>query len=212
MLRRGLPLGIAILFGLLTLVSLLFALPQISNLILGWTAFLAGISLFLGTINLLAVHTYRFFRGRPFGGRNIYSGILAISWVIVFGLGIADLFGWTNNTVNQAFQWVQAPLEAALASLLAFSLILSGIRMLQGRRTVWTTLFFITAVLVLFANALITSPFSPDAISQFVLQFRNLIQSLIITAGIRGILIGVALGIITLTIRILIGVERPYNK
>lgn len=212
MLRRGLPLGIAILFGLLTLVSLLFALPQISNLILGWTAFLAGISLFLGTINLLAVHTYRFFRDRPFGGRNIYSGILALSWVVVFGLGIADLFGWTNNTVNQAFQWVQVPLEAALASLLAFSLILSGIRMLQGRRTLWTTLFFITAVFVLFANALITSPFSPDTISQLVLQFRNLIQSLIVTAGIRSILIGVALGIITLTIRILIGVERPYNK
>lgn len=212
MLKRGLPLGIAILFGLLTLVSLLFGLPQISNLILGWAAFLAGIALFLGTINLLAVHTYRFFRNRPFGGGNVYSGVLAASWVIVFGLGIADLFGWTNNAMSQAFRWVQAPLEAALASLLAFFLILSGIRMLQGRRTVWTMLFFITAVVVLFANALITSPFIPDGINQFVLQFRNLIQGLVVTAGIRGILIGVALGIITLTIRILIGVERPYNK
>ena len=125
---------------------------------------------------------------------------------------IADLFGWTNNAMNQAFQWVQAPLEAALASLLAFFLILSGIRMLQGRRTIWTMLFFITAVLVLFANAIIISPFLPDSISQLTLQFRDLIQSLIVTAGIRGILIGVALGIITLTVRILIGVERPYNK
>lgn len=212
MLRRGLPLGIAILFGLLTLVSLLFGLSQISNLILGWTAFLAGTALFLGTINLLAVHTYRFFRKRPFGGGNVYSGVLAVSWVIVFGLGIADLFGWTDTAMSQAFRWIQAPLEAALASLLAFFLILSGIRMLQGRRTVWTMLFFITAVVVLFANALITSPFMPDNINQFVLQFRNLIQGLVVTAGIRGILIGVALGIITLTIRILIGVERPYNK
>jgi len=212
MLRRGLPLGIAIFFGVLTLVSLLFGLPEISNLILGWTAFLAGIALFLGTINLLAVHTYRSFRNRPFGGRNVYSGVLAISWVIVFGLGIADLFGWTDNAMSQAFRWVQAPLEAALASLLAFFLILSGIRMLQGRRTIWTMMFFITAVIVLFANAIITSPFLPDNINQLALQFRNLIQSLIVTAGIRGILIGVALGIITLTVRILVGVERPYNK
>ncbi len=212
MLRRGLPLGIAIFFGLLTLVSLLFALPEISNLILGWTAFLAGIALFLGVVNLFAVHTYRFFRNRPINSGNMYSGVLVASWVIVFGLGIADLFGWTNNAMSQAFQWVQMPLEAALASLLAFFLILSGIRMLQGRRTIWTMIFFITAVTVLFANALITSPFLPDSINQLALQFRNLIQSLIVTAGIRGILIGVALGIITLTVRILIGVERPYNK
>ena len=149
MLKRGLPLGIAILFGLLTLVSLLFSLPEISDLILGWAAFLAGVSLFLGVINLLSVHTYRLFRNRPFGGGNLYSGVLAVSWVIVFGLGIADLFGWTDNAMNQAFQWVQAPLEAALASLLAFFLILSGIRMLHGRRTVWTMLFFITAVTIL---------------------------------------------------------------
>lgn len=212
MLRRGLPLVIAVLFGILTFVSLLFTLPEVSNIILGWAAFLAGMALFLGVVNLLAVHTNRFLRNRPFGGGNLYSGVLAISWVVVFGLGIADLFGWTNNGMEQAFQWVQAPLEAALASLLAFFLILSGIRMLQGRRTFWTVLFFVTAVLVILANALIISPFLPNNINQLALQFRNIVQSLIVTAGIRGILIGVALGIITLTVRILIGVERPYNK
>jgi hypothetical protein len=212
MLKRGLPLTIAILFGVLTLVSLLLRLPEISNIILGWSAFLAGIALFLGVINLLSVHTNRFFRNRPFGSGNIYSGVLALSWIIVFGLGMADLFGQTNNALSQAFQWVQMPLEAALASILAFFLLLSGIRMLQGRRTRWTMLFFITAVLILFANALILSPFLPDSINQFILQFRDLVQSLIVTAGIRGIMIGVALGIVTLTIRILIGVERPYNR
>lgn len=212
MLKKGLPLIIAVLFGALTFVSLLFALPEISSLILGWASFLAGIALFLGVVNLLAVHTYRFFRNRPFGGKNAYSGILALSWVIIFGLGITDLFNVTNGAMNQAFQWVQVPLEAALASLLAIFLLLSGIRMLQERRTVWTMLFFVTAVLILLTNALISSPFLPDGMNQLFLQFRILVQSLIVTAGIRGILIGVALGIITLTIRILIGVERPYNK
>lgn len=212
MLRRGLPLILAVFFGVLTLVSLIFSLPEISNVILGWVSFLAGIAIFLGVINLFAVHAQRFFRNRPIGGGNIYSGVLALSFAIVFGLGIADLFHWTNNAMNQAFHWVQAPLEAALASLLAFFLLLSGIRMLQGRRTVWTTLFFITAVTVLFANALIISPFLPDSLNQIILQFRDLVQSLIVTAGIRGILLGVALGIITLTVRILIGTERPYNK
>ncbi|MFO7683864.1 MAG: hypothetical protein R6X34_27860 [Chloroflexota bacterium] len=212
MLRRGLPLIIATLFGALTLLSLLFKLPEVSDLILGWAGFLAGIALFLGVFNLLAVHTHRFFRHRPFAGRNVYSGVLALSWLVVFTLGMTDLFAYTDNMMAQAFQWVQAPLEAALASMLAVFLILSGIRMLQRQRTIWSVLFFVTAVTILFANAIILNPFTPPGISQVVLQFRDLVHNFIVTAGIRGILIGVALGIITLAVRVLIGVERPYNK
>ncbi len=212
MLKRGLPLLIAVVFGGLTLLSLLFKLPEISNLILGWVTFLAGIALFLGVINLLLVHLYRFFRHRPFTSKNVYSGVLALSWLTVFGLGMTDRFNVTHNAMDQAFQWVQVPLEAALASLLAFFLVLSGIRLLQRRRTIWTLIFFITAVLVLFANALLINPYIPGNINQLIAQARSLVQGLVVTAGIRGVLIGVALGIITLTIRILIGVERPYNK
>lgn len=210
--RRGLPLIIAVLFGALTLVSLLFNLPEISSLILSWVGFLAGIALFLGVFNLLSVHTNRFMRHRPFNSRNFYSGVLALSWLVVFGLGIADLFAVTDNALAQAFQWVQAPLEAALASLLAFFLLFSGIRMFQRQRTIWSTIFLGTAVTILFANAIVISPFIPSSISQIVLQFRDLVHNLIVTAGIRGILIGVALGIVTLAVRVLLGVERPYNK
>ncbi|MCZ7669320.1 MAG: hypothetical protein M5U34_20160 [Chloroflexi bacterium] len=212
MLKRGLPLIIAVFFGVLTLVSLLFKLPEVSGLILSWAGFLAGIALFLGVFNLLSVHTHRFARHRPFSSRNLYSGVLALSWLVVFGLGVADLFAVTDNALAQAFQWVQAPLEAALASLLAFFLLFSGIRMLQRERTVWSVLFLATAVTILFTNAIVISPFIPAGVSQLVLQFRELVHNLIVTAGIRGILIGVALGIITLAVRVLSGVERPYNK
>jgi hypothetical protein len=41
---------------------------------------------------------------------------------------------------------------------------------------------------------------------------RNLINDLLVTAGLRGLLIGVALGTITLSLRILVGSERPYSE
>jgi hypothetical protein len=41
---------------------------------------------------------------------------------------------------------------------------------------------------------------------------RNLINAIFVTAGMRGILIGVALATITLSLRLLAGLERPYNK
>jgi hypothetical protein len=41
---------------------------------------------------------------------------------------------------------------------------------------------------------------------------RQVIDSLFVTAGMRGLLIGVAIGTIMLSLRVLVGLERPYNK
>lgn len=212
MFRRGLPLAIAIFFGLLTLFSLLFGIPEISNLILEWASFLVAIALLLGVINLFGVHTQRMVSSRAAGSQNVYSAILVISMVVVFGLGLTDLLAITDNSMALVFNWVQAPLEAALASLLAFFLLLSGIRLLQRQRTVSSILFLVTAVFILLVNALMNSPLLPTAVGGWLQQLRDFIQNIIVTAGIRGILLGVALGAITLSVRLLLGLERPYNK
>lgn len=212
MFRRGLPLVIATLFGLLTLFSLLFDLPEVSDLILGWAGFLVAVALLLGAINLLGVHVQRMVRQRPAGGQNVYSAVLVISMLVVFGLGFADLLGLTDGGANQAFSLIQAPLEAAMASLLALFLLLSGIHLLRRQRTLWSALFLATAVLLLFSNALISSAWAPTAVSQLFSQLRDIIQNFLVAAGMRGILIGVALGAITLSVRLLLGLERPYNK
>jgi hypothetical protein len=212
MFKRGFPLVIAILFGLLTLVSLLFAIPELSNLILGWAGFLVAVALLLGAINLLGVHTHRLFRKRPFGGQNLYSGVLVLSMLLVFALGITDLLEMTDGGLSLAFRWIQAPLEAAMASLLAFFLLVSGVYLLRRQRTVGSVLFLVTAVFILLSNALSIIPLLPPAIVGLLQQARAFVQDVIVAAGMRGILLGVALGTITLSVRLLLGLERPYNK
>src|SRR5690606_18651881 len=124
----------------------------------------------------------------------------------------SDAVNLTENGVGVVFNMVQAPLEAAVASLLAFFLLFAGFRLLKRQRNIWSVLFLLTAVLILLSNALINSTLlSPEANLVFG-QLRNTIQNIFVTAGIRGILIGVALGIVTMSIRMLIGLERPYNK
>lgn len=199
LIRYQIPVLIALLFGWLTLLGLL-VVPAISNLILGWAGFLAAVALVLGVLNLFVVHLLRI-------RQNRYSLVLLLSMLAVFGLAVTDALGITDHSVTGVFNLVQAPLEAALASLLAFFLLFMGVRLLRRQRNVWSGLFMATAIVLLLSQ----SPL-PGQLNALLTPVRNLINAIFVTAGMRGILIGVALATITLSLRLLAGLERPYNK
>ncbi len=205
--KRGLPLAIAIAFGLLTLVGLMLPLPALTDLILGWVGFLAAVALVLGVLNLLAVHTQR-----TTSEKNPYSAVLIISVLAVFGLAVTDALSITENGVARAFDWIQVPLETALASLMAFFLLFLGFHMLKSRRGFGAILFWLTATLVLFSNVFMATTLVPPAIRNIFMQIQAIINDIIVIAGVRGLLIGIALGTITLSVRVLLGFDQPYNK
>lgn len=205
--RKVTPLAIAILFGALTLLGLLFDLASLNNITLGWASLLAAFSLLFGVLNLLYVHVNRFLTKR-----NLYSLVLALSLLTVLGLGYTDYIGVTNNTVNTIFTTIQVPLETALASLLAFFLLFAGFQMMKRQRSVWSFIFLATAIILLLSNALLATDLLPENVVSIVEQVQNGIQNIIVLSGVRGLILGIALGTILLSIRILLGVERPYNK
>lgn len=205
-LKQSIAIFTAVFFGLLTLVALLFNVSGLSSVILGWASFLAAIALILGVMNLLLVHLTRLFKEQ-----NLYSGVLVLNILGVFAAAVLD--GLTgSNSVNALFNWVQAPLEAALASLLAVFLLLAGVQLLKRQHTGWAVLFSVTAVVMLLGQALLTSRLLPAGLRQPVNQVVEFVQNVVVTAGLRGLLIGVALGTLLLSLRLLMGVERPYNK
>ena len=205
-LKQNIPIFIAIFFGLVTLVALLFDVSGLSDVILGWASFLAAVALIFGVLNLLSVHLNRVFKER-----NLYSGVLVIGMLVMFGAAIIDGLGNSDN-VNTLFNWLQAPLEAALASLLAVFLLLAGIQLLKRQRSRWAMLFSLSAIVMLLGQALLTSRLLPATIRQPINQVVEVVQTVVVTSGIRGLLIGVALGSLLLSLRLLMGVERPYNK
>jgi len=207
--KRGVPVFIAIFFGILTLLGLVVPLPEINRIVLNWASFIAAAALLLGIINLFDVHSRRLFKER-----NLYSGVLILSMLAVFALAITDSPGIaiTENGVDTLFKWVLAPLESALAALLAFVLLITGFQMLRNRRNGYAFLFLLTAMLVLLTNVLAVLTLVPAPVRNIVQQFRLLLEEVVVTAGMRGILLGIALGTMTLSIRLLLGMERPYNK
>lgn len=200
LLKRGIPVAIAIVTALATLAGLL-VFPPLSDLILGWAAFLAAAALILGILNLLNIHL------RRLAGGNLYSLILVLSMLAVFGLAITDSLQITDSGVRFIFTYVQAPLEAALASLLAFFLLFAGVRLLQRQRNIWSILFLLTALLVLLSQ----SPL-PPFLGDLLAPVNSFISSILVLAGMRGLLLGIALGTITLSLRLLAGIERPYSS
>ncbi|VAW31220.1 hypothetical protein MNBD_CHLOROFLEXI01-4914 [hydrothermal vent metagenome] len=177
-----------------------------STVILGWVSFLAAVALILGVLNLLMVHLTRLFKER-----NLYSGVLVLGMMALFATAVLDGLS-NNNQVDTFFNWVQAPLEAALASMLAVFLLLAGVQLLKRQPTRWAFLFSLSAIVVLLSQALLASNFLPATLRQPVSQVADFVQNIVVTAGIRGLLIGVALGTLLLSLRLLMGVERPYNK
>ncbi len=198
--KQSLPLAMAYIFGVLALVGLLFV-PALAKTLTGWVGFLAAVALLIGILNLLSVHFRRLLQG------NIYSIVLVISLLVMFGLGVADYIEVTDDAVSTAFINVQAPLEAALASMLAFFLLFSGVRVLQSRRSWWGLLFIGSVIVFLLGRTPL-----PGKIGELFTDFSTVLSDIFITAGMRGILIGVAIGAIAVSIRVLMGIDKPYNK
>lgn len=199
-LKRGMPLTFAVLFGLATLVGLL-VVPSLSDLVLSWAAFLAAVAVIVGLVNLLAVHGERTLNGNP------YSAVLVLSIVAVLALALTDALGVTTAGVERAFTVIQVPLEAGLSSLLAFFLLFAGVRVLAHRLNWASGLFIFSAFFFL-----ITRGPLPRPVAGIVEPLRTFADTVLMAAGMRGLLLGVALGVITLSLRLLAGLERPYSS
>jgi hypothetical protein len=198
--KRTLPQALAIAFGLLALLGLLLV-PTLGDLLTAWAGFLAAVALILGAVNLLGIHARRLAKG------NFYSGVLVLSMIAMLILAVTDFLGLTENGVGIVFENVQVPLEMAMASLLAFFLLFAAFRLLRRQRSRWSVLFIVTVIVIFVGRTPL--PFATDGLFSQVEQF---ISGVFVNAGMRGILIGVALGTIAVGLRILMGSERPYDK
>lgn len=111
----------------------------------------------------------------------------------------------TPVTLSQIFQYVIAPLEAAFSALLAFVLLIAGGRLFR-QKTVWSLLFMFSAVFILIS----TLPFT--FLGSTLSSARVLFEATVVTAGVRGLLLGVAIGTVLVSIRLLFGVDQPYRQ
>ena len=176
---------------------------------LGGGLIITPFALILSSLTLVQTHLTRIRRRVEHWQYSIivFVGILAM---VVIGVP----FGPQNPGFEWLFNNVQVPMDATMFSLLAFFIASAAYRAFRAR-TFEASLLLITALLVMLGNvpvgdmiwnALLSwSPWENGAssVKQWILDNPNL-------SARRGIILGISLGVISQSIRIILGIERSY--
>jgi hypothetical protein len=206
-LKRVLPTSIAIVAGIFVLLSVF--VPSASFGALGLyfidtAIIIAAFALILGVVNVLRVHGRKIREAQP--GR-LYSFVLIAAMLIVLTLGLLTIPGRPSGPSQPAVQWIfeniQAPIQASLSGLLVFFIVTAAYRLLRARNLESAVMLIVVIIVLLGQVTLGLVPVLP--------KLKDWILDVPTMAGVRGILLGVALGALLTGIRLLLGVERPYS-
>lgn len=203
-LRTSLSVAIVIAIGLIVLAGYFIELPMLNTLqtvFLHWTAILGSVALIVGVLNLFNVHLRKINTGQK---GSVYSLILI--GALVTTILIVGFLGPTSDWSMWLFNNIQLPVESSLMAVLAVVLAFASARLLGRQFNVFSIIFILT-VLVVLAGSISLSFLDFSVIN----EFRVWIERVPATAGVRGILLGVALGTIATGFRLLIGADRPYG-
>ncbi len=212
-LKRTLPAALAIAVGLFVLVALLLPVPLLSTIgayFIDCAVIIAAFALFLGLLNVVRVHL-RHIRERT--NTWPYSVVLLVTLFVVLLVGLVTFMPSEANQSqpsgpsHPAMQWIFAnvlsPIQATFGALLVFLTLAAAYRLLR-LRNVESAVLLVVALLVLAGQA-------SFGLLPVLPQLRDWILNVPALAGMRGILLGVALGTVLTGIRLLLGVERPYS-
>jgi hypothetical protein len=193
-------MSIAIAVGFVTLLDYFFTFPlldQVGAAFKQWTIILTAFALLLGLINLLQVHLARIVRRHEASAG--YSAIVLLTAAFTSVVGL--LFGLPSDAMTWIFDNLYTPLQGTFFALVAFFLATAAYRALRARN-VETTGMLLAALIVLLGQTPLLGVLA-DA-REWVLNVPS-------TAGVRGILLGVALGTLATALRLLIGWDRSYS-
>jgi hypothetical protein len=198
-----------------------------------WFDILSSIAFILGGANLLKAHL-KTISDRPRGWG--YSVIVLVSFVGTLVIGIGKIgvppsvqfphLAWsgyyreTGSGLWFIYQYAFTPLTATIFSMLAFYIASAAFRAFRAKN-LEAILLLSTAFIILlgrtFAGVALTNWIDPVRWQGFKyftgLRIENLavfIMSVPNTAGNRAIMIGIALGIVAASLKLLLGIDRSY--
>jgi hypothetical protein len=202
--KRTLPLAIVIILGFL-FVGYVFIPHKISqdfyDWYMEWMKAMSPFGVILGIMSITMTHTARIQHKVPNWPYSIVT-LFAMFFTAYAG------FAWGTQE-GTPYMWlfknVQMPMGATMFSLLAFYIASASYKAFRAR-SAEATVLLVAAIIVMLGQVPIgVSLFGEgiNDITQWILNVPNL-------ASKRGIALGVGLGMVATSLRILLGIERTY--
>ena len=223
--RRTVPLILTFTAGVFMILSFFMQpvpvgwmewLTELADRMTRWGVIIAAFAVVLGAGNIIRVSWHKAKRGedRP------YKIVLLVCLFATMFLGLflnvkpeiqpnwfSSFFGVDGLEGNKnPFDWiyhnVQLPLGATMFSLLVFYITSAAYRAFRIR-SVEAGILLVTAVLVLLGQIPFMSEVYADKVMAWIMIVPNV-------AAKRAILMGAAMGIASMSLKIILGIERSY--
>jgi hypothetical protein len=207
-LKRQLPLAITFIMGVAFALQYYIPHPVSEDAITNvskWMQIISGFALLLGVASLFHVHAVKIKRQVPGWGYSLvlYLGIVITILVGFWGKGEVKADG-AQTAFGWLYDYMMVPLQGTMFSILAFFIASAAYRAFRARSREASVLL-IAAVIVMMGRVPLGQfllPWTWD-VTQWLLNVMN-------SAVRRAILIGVSMGSVALSLKIILGIERSY--
>jgi len=207
-LKRHLPLAITFVMGVTFALQYYIPHPVSEEAITkvsDWMKIISGFALVLGIASVFHVHAVKIRRQAPGWG---YSGVLFAAIVVTMAVGFWSGGESKADGAQTAFGWLydytMVPLQGTMFSILAFFIASAAYRAFRARSPEASVLL-VSAVVVMMGRVPLGQFLAPWTwnVTQWLLNVLN-------SAVRRAILIGVSMGSVGLSLKIILGKERSY--
>jgi hypothetical protein len=221
--RREVPLVITFVAGCVFVIQYFIPHPPFDafeQVFTDWFAIVQAFAIWLGALSLLKFSALKIQRRQ----RDWFmSVIIIVGFVVMVAYGAYDGFAGMKADPTYSFRdngthfdWlyrnIYTPLSSTMFALLAFFVASASYRAFRARN-VQATLLLVAGIFVMIGRVpvgdelslLIGLPegFQSSDLATWVMNFPN-------AAGHRAIMIGIALGTVSTSLRIILGIERSH--
>lgn len=202
--KRRFPLFITFLIGSSAAMQYYIPHPiseQALNEISVWLRIITGFGMLLGIASLCHIH-YQKIKSLTAGWG--YSAIVFVSMIVTTLVGLWAGGEEEGTGLGWVYNYMLVPLQGTMFSILAFFVASAAYRAFRAR-TKEATVLLLAAIIVMAGRVplgeYIFAPIS--SVSDWILNVLN-------TGARRGIIIGISLGVIATSLKIILGIERSY--
>jgi hypothetical protein len=226
--KRQWPVFIAFAMGMILWAAYYIPSPSsqlIQDEYFRWVRIIAGFAAILGVLSLIHHHWHKVKFKRAGSGFSIVTlicfvimaltGLLPIDW---HWIGFAENYRDLNGPHMYIFEYFFVPMQATMFSVLAFFIASAAFRAFRAR-SVEATALLITACIIMIGRVPVGDLMATRAVVDIggttwsFLPFPQVTEWLLNVpnaAAQRGILLGVILSQVAISVRIIFGIERTY--